>query len=498
MSLTKVSYSMISGAPINALDFNVDATGATDSTIAMSSAYAQAVSTGGYLVIPAGTFKGNFVFDGGISVVGAGRGKTILKANTSGSPVVTIGGDTGVGTHLNNALYEVSIDCNSTASIGLRVGDDTLGLGFSNGTISHVDIYDSTSSGLNIYTSTNTIFDQVYVYSCDIGFRITAERNVQLNTYRNCRFRLCRQGAYLQSANRETYFGCNWESNTEVGLEIQRGITSGPSGSVFTCCWWENNGPTGSPSTAYASIILDINATVATTVPHNILFQDCIVTSNSGAYDIRAIRANLVEFNRCSFSDVASGGFTSSKFSWSSNNPRVRLVNCGSLNQIPTPTVYTSFPALNADTNGQLTMGFEYWFEFEGIEYTNRKWNTFVPTIIGTSTAGTGTYTSQIGRYRKQGNIVYFNIRLEWSAHTGTGNMNIAGLPIASSASATLSTCSVYSDGLAVTANNFLMTQIGTSATTITLKQTPVGGYVAAAVPIDTTGSLIVSGFYEV
>jgi hypothetical protein len=46
---------------------------------------------------------------------------------------------------------------------------------------------------------------------------------------------------------------------------------------------------------------------------------------------------------------------------------------------------------------------------------------TFTPVIQGASTAGTGTYTVQVGRYTKIGNIVTYSGRVTWTAHTGAG-----------------------------------------------------------------------------
>jgi hypothetical protein len=54
---------------------------------------------------------------------------------------------------------------------------------------------------------------------------------------------------------------------------------------------------------------------------------------------------------------------------------------------------------------------------------------TFTPTAVGTTTAGTGTYSTQVGAYTKIGNQVTFDIVIAWSAHTGTGNLQISGLP---------------------------------------------------------------------
>ena len=54
---------------------------------------------------------------------------------------------------------------------------------------------------------------------------------------------------------------------------------------------------------------------------------------------------------------------------------------------------------------------------------------TYVPRIEGVASAGTATYTQQVGRYTKVGNLVTIVGYLSWSSHTGTGNMIMRGLP---------------------------------------------------------------------
>lgn len=54
---------------------------------------------------------------------------------------------------------------------------------------------------------------------------------------------------------------------------------------------------------------------------------------------------------------------------------------------------------------------------------------TFTPTVYGASTAGTTTYTKQIGTYQRNGQWVHFALRVAWSAASGTGTMRIGGLP---------------------------------------------------------------------
>ena len=55
---------------------------------------------------------------------------------------------------------------------------------------------------------------------------------------------------------------------------------------------------------------------------------------------------------------------------------------------------------------------------------------TWTPVIEGASSAGTGTYTMQYGEYVKIGRAVTIHMRIDWTAHTGSGNMQISGLPL--------------------------------------------------------------------
>lgn len=54
---------------------------------------------------------------------------------------------------------------------------------------------------------------------------------------------------------------------------------------------------------------------------------------------------------------------------------------------------------------------------------------TWTPTINGTTTAGAGTYTTRVGTYAIIGNCILLNCNVTWTAHTGTGNMTVTGLP---------------------------------------------------------------------
>jgi hypothetical protein len=124
--------------------------------------------------------------------------------------------------------------------------------------------------------------------------------------------------------------------------------------------------------------------------------------------------------------------------------------------------------------------------------------STFSPTIIGTSTAGTATYAIQQGNYTKIGNRVFFNVYVEWSGHTGTGNMQMSGFPFVSNATAnTQSALSIsFVDNISLTAGNIPSAYFEVNSQRVVFSQSPTGGGSATAVPLDAAGAVMVSGSY--
>ena len=58
----------------------------------------------------------------------------------------------------------------------------------------------------------------------------------------------------------------------------------------------------------------------------------------------------------------------------------------------------------------------------------------WTPVAQGASTAGTGTYDTQVGTYVAVGSLMWFTMQLHFdnANHTGTGNLQITGLPFTS------------------------------------------------------------------
>ena len=171
MSLTKVSYSMIGGTPINVLDYGAKGDGSTDDTDAILSAIAAMPSNGGALFFPAGTYIVNsdnvngFKFNGKSNFVVEGYGATIKVKD--GAAVITnhevmffincqngaINGLTIDGNRANRSPFESASHCLSITDYCNQI------------TVNDVICKNSTTDGL--YVSTTVLGTQAS-YPTDI------------------------------------------------------------------------------------------------------------------------------------------------------------------------------------------------------------------------------------------------------------------------------------------------------------------------------------------
>lgn len=109
MALTKATYSLIDGAPINVLDYGADPTGTADSTAAINAAiaYARSLPAGGSVYIPEGTYAVTEInatsasadFTKGVIIQGAGRLATRIVPFAAGNVLLNMMGS-------NNMLIE--------------------------------------------------------------------------------------------------------------------------------------------------------------------------------------------------------------------------------------------------------------------------------------------------------------------------------------------------------------------------------------------------------
>jgi hypothetical protein len=158
MALTKVTYSMISGQYVNALDYGADSTGATDSTVALQAAIDAA--QGRIVYVPAGTYKvtdtlaydsaATFGFTSpGLKIVGDGMTKTFFDHRAANKPLFTLDSGTHGGSYtaaMGAVLSEFAIT-NTSATAG------TVGIEVLNAyevKIDHLYIKGMTSHGIEL------------------------------------------------------------------------------------------------------------------------------------------------------------------------------------------------------------------------------------------------------------------------------------------------------------------------------------------------------------
>lgn len=124
---------------------------------------------------------------------------------------------------------------------------------------------------------------------------------------------------------------------------------------------------------------------------------------------------------------------------------------------------------------------------------------TFTPSIRGTSTAGSGTYTTQVGSYTKIGNTVFIRAYVAWTNLTSaTGSLAVGDLPFTSLNLSNHYQAMAVSDvnNITLSALSMLTAYVEVNTTYIPFTQYAAGGGAAGGVAVDTSGSIMVSGGY--
>jgi len=124
---------------------------------------------------------------------------------------------------------------------------------------------------------------------------------------------------------------------------------------------------------------------------------------------------------------------------------------------------------------------------------------TWTPEITGTSTAGTIAYNAQHGYYTKIGRMVQVEFYVQWNSGTGTGNLQITGLPFTAGNNLTQPGLAIGDiENVALTAANVATLAVASNSTNINMRQVPTGGGGSSPVPYDAAGYIKASGVYSV
>lgn len=123
MSLTKVSYSMITGAPVNVKDFGAVGNGVTNDAAAFAAAIAAVASTGQSIYVPAGTYVigSALTSTGHLNMFGDGD-KSILDfsaATIAGSCITVSGALTQIQNISSASIYNLTVTFASAPSLAI-------------------------------------------------------------------------------------------------------------------------------------------------------------------------------------------------------------------------------------------------------------------------------------------------------------------------------------------------------------------------------------------
>jgi len=180
------------------------------------------------------------------------------------------------------------------------------------------------------------------------------------------------------------------------------------------------------------------------------VFKLCASTGDSA---VEVTNGTRINFDGNTFNDCGAGGAgTSNAINFiNGTSSYINIIN----NTFVTPTgktlvavakdlAATLLPNTNTYVNNKNPDNLPLSFT----SYYNDEYETlYTPVVVGGTTAGTGTYTTQYGAWKRIGKTVFFRVYLELSGHTGTGRIDIT-LPTEIQTNSYLSTVSVYAEGL--------------------------------------------------
>lgn len=185
----------------------------------------------------------------------------------------------------------------------------------------------------------------------------------------------------------------------------------------------------------------------------------------------------------------------------------------GTVNYNPN-TVFFANNKINSVTNAYTSgVGEQYsanWYKFQNDSAVLSSsanvldWyeeGTFTPIVYGSTTAGVGTYTTQVGKFTRIGDVVNFQISVVWSAHTGTGNTIVGTLPYnAESTSGELMVLSIIQNGGPVpAAGSIRVALITPNSDVIGLREQVLANMsITNSNAITGTGAIYISGTYKV
>jgi hypothetical protein len=145
--------------------------------------------------------------------------------------------------------------------------------------------------------------------------------------------------------------------------------------------------------------------------------------SYDGPSPLPVIRGNTGVASQAAYSLVAGGTTTTGAFQAVSSVASGSLLTTAGTSALPAWSAYPQISGLGIGASPGSTAG----LTFDGSNFMdNYAISTYTPTVVGGTTAGTTTYSSQIGQYARIGNLVIAWFQIVITGATGTGNANFS------------------------------------------------------------------------
>lgn len=122
--------------------------------------------------------------------------------------------------------------------------------------------------------------------------------------------------------------------------------------------------------------------------------------------------------------------------------------------------------------------------------------NNWTPVVAGSTGAGEGTYIKQHGVYSRVGDMIFFTFDLQWSAHTGTGDILITGFPKQFAYANTNYPYIAFVENITLPANTIQVVFNGTNSATQGAVVANIDATTTSPVALGGSGTICCYGFY--
>ena len=290
--------------------------------------------------------------------------------------------------------------------------------------------------------------------------------------------------------------GVIWRDNIVVSANnpfyINGAKDSLIQGNTFTNC----------PSTAFISYNASTDNIIGFTLANN-TFRSCGSTSGNGLALFKCSSVKLLDNEFIDCGTGAPGAANAIDFNTGTSSSitiarnRFTAPTSKTLIAIQKEAGHTFTANTNAfygnELNG-LPNNFQFGSSESGVASYPNEGTAYTPVVTGGSTAGAGTYTTQLGYYSKVGKLVHFQIEVTWSAHTGSGQIYVSLPETVNSSSATFQAVSIVSSGITLAAGQQPAALIFKTGSRIQVYGLNAGALGTLSLP--SSGTLYISGSY--